>query len=470
LTSRSTVLNRGKSLTDRFRLAKLEKHEFEIEVKSLEEIDKARILHSRMWFSGLSREYLEVIVDKRRYWTIIRHTNFNPRLISFITDPSRFEGVPPSDYWSYIEETLENPIDVWEHVFISQLTDWSRLTVLLVVFAGGSIEERRLRSCYESLSSEPLVQNYVGDSDFDMGLRVLVGSVLNRRVETGNATLTLFNPSIADYVLRKASKSVQQLAGVMSALLDVRSLDNFQKLRVNGIVDPSVHTEVIRHLCKTKLTGGSVHPDNVICLARLCELALQHCNVDGESLPKIHQFSQAVSNLPECSTYLAAIAPILKFELENQLISRETVARLLNSFDASDLDREELEVISKISPLLPIDIQSVFSDSLRFSIVDYWQNSLNEEIVERDILGDFLDTDCTSDAEKLVRIELDRILGDYGIAFTHADRDEMMKYVDVGDIIYGNIKRSMHDERDDDRGYVDRGAGEIDDLFSFDLP
>jgi adenylate kinase family enzyme len=470
LTSRSTVLNRGKCLTDRFRLAKLERHEFEIEVKSLTEIDKARILHSRMWFSGLPRQYLEVIVDRRRYWKIIRHSNFNPRLISFITDPSRFEGVAPSDYWSYIEETLQNPVDVWEHVFSSQLTDWSRLTVLLVVFAGGSIEEGRLRTCYECISSEPLVQNYVGDSDFDMGMRVLVGSVLNRRVETGNVTLTLFNPSIADYVLRTTSNSVQKLTGVMSALLDISSLDNFKKLRVNGIVEPSVYSEVIRRLCTTKLSQDAIHPGSVVCLARLGELAVHHCNFEDGLLPEIHRFVRAVSVLPNCSAYLAAIAPILKYELDSDLISKEALARLLDSFDASDLDGEELEAVSKISPLLPIDLQSVFSDTLRAAIVEYWQNFLKEEIVERDILGDFFDAERDSDAEGLVQEELRRILGDYGIDFTQADHLEMMKYIDVGDIIYGNIKRSMHDDRDDDRGYVDRGAGEVDDLFSFDLP
>lgn len=470
LTSRSTVLNRGKSLTDRFHLAKVEKHEFEIEVKSLAEIDKARILHSRMWFSGLPREYLEVIVDKRRYWTIIRHANFNPRLISFITDPSRFDGVPPSDYWSYIENTLQNPIDVWDHVFSNQLTDWSRLTVLLVVFSGGSIEERRLRSCYESLSSDTLVKNYVGDADFDMGMRVLVGSVLNRRIEPENITLTLFNPSIADYVLRKTSNSVQKLAGVMTVLLDTRSLDNFQKLRINGIVEPSVHTEVIRRLCKAKLSGHAIHPESIVCLAKLGELAIQYRKVEDGSMPEIHQFVDAVSFLPECSTYLAAIAPLLVYELNGQLISKEATVRLLDSFDASDLDRDELEAVSKIQSLLPPDLRAVFSAFLKSAIIEYWQNSLNEEIVERDILGDFYDTESTSRADRLVQEELGRILDDYGIDFTRADHDEMLMYVDVGDIIYGNIKRSMPDDSDGDRGYVDRGASEIDDLFSFDLP
>ena len=58
LTSRSTVLNRGKSLTDRFKLAKLERNEFELEVNSLSELDKAKILHSCIWFSELSRKFV----------------------------------------------------------------------------------------------------------------------------------------------------------------------------------------------------------------------------------------------------------------------------------------------------------------------------------------------------------------------------------------------------------------------------
>lgn len=470
LTSRSTVLNRGKALTDRFKLAKLEQHELEIEVKSLSEIDKARILHSRLWFSRLPRDYLEVIVAKRKYWTIIRHPNFNPRLIAFITDPSRFAGVMPTDYWSYIEKTLQNPIDIWDHVFSSQLTDWSRLTVLLVVFAGGSIDERRLLRCYESLSSDALVRNYVGDADFDMGMRVLVGSVLNRRVEGNDVAVSLFNPSIADYVLRKTSNSALKLSSLMTVLLDIRSLDNFEKLRLNGIVTLDVYVDVIRHLCKTKLATGLLHPDSVFCMARLCELALQHCDVGSYAIPEIHRFVQAVSELPECSIYLAAVSPLLVYELQNHLIFNESLARLLHGFDATDMNSEELESVSKILPLLPVNFQSALDGTLRSAVVDYWQNFLKEEIVERDILGDFFEYEDASRAERLIEEELGRILGDYEITFTQGECDQILRYVDVGDIINGNIKRASHYDDDGDRGYVNRGPSEIDDLFSFDVP
>jgi len=470
LTSRSTVLNRGKTLTDRFRIEKLDQHEFEIEVKSLSELDKARILHSRLWFSGIPREYLEVIIGQRKYWKIIQHTNFNPRLIAFITDPSRFNGVLPADYWGYVEGTLQNPIDVWDHVFNSQLTDWTRLTVLLAVFAGGSIDERRLRFCYDSLSSNALVKNYVGDANFDMGMRVLVGSVLNRRVDGNDITFSLFNPSIADYVLRKTSNSVSKLCGLLTALFDIRSLNNFDTLRVNGIVAHEVYVDVLRQLCRTKLALDSLHPDCVVCEARLCELTLQHCDVGNHAIPEIYRFVHAVSELPACCQYLSAISPILVYELQNQLISEKTIAKLLNGFDAGDMDSEELESVSKLLPLLPENFQSAFDDSLRSAIVDYWQNFLEREIVERDVLSDFFDYEDATHAERLIEEELGRILEDYGITFTQSECDEMLRYVDVGDIINGNIKRASHYDDDGDREYFDRGPSEIDDLFSFDVP
>nr|WP_315489349.1 restriction endonuclease [uncultured Rhodoferax sp.] len=470
LTSRSTVLNRGKTLTDRFRIEKLDQHEFEIEVKSLSELDKARILHSRLWFSGIPREYLEIIVGQRKYWTIIRHPNFNPRLIAFITDPSRFSGVLPADYWGYVEGTLQNPIDVWDHVFNSQLTDWTRLTVLLTVFAGGSIDERRLRSCYESLSSNTLVQNYVGDADFDMGMRVLVGSVLNRRVDGSDITVSLFNPSIADYVLRKTSNSVSKLGGLLTALFDIRSMDNFDMLRANGIVTLEVYVDVLRQLCRTKLSTGSLHPDSVVCEARLCELTVQHCDVGNHPMPEIHRFVLAVSELPACCQYLSAISPLLVYELQSQLISEEAIAKLLNGFDAVDMDSEELESVSKLLPLLPENFRAALDGSLRSAIVDFWQNFLEREIVERDVLSDFFDYEDSDQAERLIEEELGRILEDYGITFTQSECDEIMKYVDVGDIINGNIKRASHYDDDGDRSYVDRGPSEIDDLFSFDVP
>lgn len=470
LTSRSTVLNRGKSLTDRFKLARLEQHEFEIEVKSLAEIDKARILHSRMWFSGLSREYLEVIVDKQRYWKIIRHANFNPRLIAFITDPARFDGVLPADYWAYIENTLQNPIDVWDHVFNSQLTDWTRLIVLLVVFSGGGIEETKLRSYYDNLATNPLVQSYNGDSDFDMGMRMLVGAVLNRSVDGPRAVLSLFNPSIADYVFRKTSTSQQKLTMVLSAFNETRSLNNFLKLILNSIVPLSVGKCVIDALCKTKLSMDFKDID-ISYQARLGSAALEMRVPSESALRNVLAFLDRVALIPNCAEYLVDVAPMLPHVLKNGWVSIDTISKFLFPIEEGKFDRDSLAAVAKILPWLPAEVKTRFIGVFKPAVVDYWQNSIQDELVERDILGDFYDADDMDSAEALVEVEVNGLLAEYGIGFDAAEIESILQYAHVDDIIQGNIQRSADDPgNDDQRGYVERGTSEIEDLFAFDLP
>jgi adenylate kinase family enzyme len=51
LTSRTTILNQGKSLSDLFRIHNVERSEFEIRVDSLTELDRAKILYNHIWIT-----------------------------------------------------------------------------------------------------------------------------------------------------------------------------------------------------------------------------------------------------------------------------------------------------------------------------------------------------------------------------------------------------------------------------------
>jgi adenylate kinase family enzyme len=66
LTSRSSILNQGKYLSDLFSLAKTEKNEYEVRIDSLTRYEKARILYAHVWHSSLPDEMLDqIFVDKR---------------------------------------------------------------------------------------------------------------------------------------------------------------------------------------------------------------------------------------------------------------------------------------------------------------------------------------------------------------------------------------------------------------------
>jgi len=83
LTSRSNILNQGKRLSDLFDIKNVNRNEYELSITSLTDIDKAKILYNHIWFGDLDEGYISEIYKEKRYFQIIKHKNFNPRLISF---------------------------------------------------------------------------------------------------------------------------------------------------------------------------------------------------------------------------------------------------------------------------------------------------------------------------------------------------------------------------------------------------
>lgn len=92
---------------------KIQNNEFMLTIEDLTELDRARILYNHIWFSNLTEDYIDEYYKEKRYRDIINHNNFNPRLIEFITDTERFNFSKSTDYWDYIERTLDNPKDIW---------------------------------------------------------------------------------------------------------------------------------------------------------------------------------------------------------------------------------------------------------------------------------------------------------------------------------------------------------------------
>jgi len=152
LTSRTNILNSGVLASPYLLNYKIRKNELLITIDQLSKMDKARILYNHLWFSKLEENYIDEIYKNNRYLDIIKHRNFNPRLIEFITDIDRV-NVPPSEYWVNILRTFENPKDIWNDCFKVQNNAFVRSLVLLTVLNGGTIKEEDLRSSYGRLNT-----------------------------------------------------------------------------------------------------------------------------------------------------------------------------------------------------------------------------------------------------------------------------------------------------------------------------
>jgi hypothetical protein len=236
LTSRSSILNQGKLHSELFKINKIGRNEFELNITKLDLFDKAQILYNHIYFSNLPREYIDQFYYQKRYREIIKHKNFNPRLISFITDAQRYDSLDSNEYWEKITSQIDNPKDVWEFVFEQQVDDIQRIIINLVVINNHPVPEQELYTNYIDYCNFKNLN--IKELNFQKSLKVLTGSLLNRYINEENevASYHLFNPSIADYVLPKILKNPEELSILITCRNSIESIGSLFLLKNQKII------------------------------------------------------------------------------------------------------------------------------------------------------------------------------------------------------------------------------------------
>ncbi|MEP1151428.1 MAG: restriction endonuclease [Balneola sp.] len=256
LTSRTNILNSGILHSSIFSNNKIRNNEFLIEIKSLTDLDKARILYNHIWFSQLEESFIDEIYFNKRYMNIINHKNYNPRLIEFITDIDRIGISDAKDYWSYIENTLDNPKDIWSDCFKRQNNQFVRALVNLVVFNGGSISEKELKESYSKFVELQMLQNNSHtEKDFESMSRLATKSFLKRDNFYGEIVYGLFNPSISDFVIYDLKDDLNKLKKMFESLMNRKSLFHLRSIEREEIVSKVITTKLKEYLFEQSLVN-----------------------------------------------------------------------------------------------------------------------------------------------------------------------------------------------------------------------
>lgn len=230
LTSRTNIVNRAYEYSQPYRNYRLKQSQYIVDVGKYDEITKAQILRNHLKLSDLEANCIQDVVRLKKYNEIIRHRNFNPRLIEFVTRNVNFEDSNKS-YLDFVKDSLDNPKEIWHQCFTAQLNQFQRLLVKLVVANRNTIVEKYLKSAYERakvLYSLPIPEQE--RVDYEYTLNICERCILNRTIEKisyphyhEKTIVTVFNPSVSDYVL-PSIKNDAELEKLCSALRTVESI------------------------------------------------------------------------------------------------------------------------------------------------------------------------------------------------------------------------------------------------------
>ncbi|MDN3594316.1 restriction endonuclease [Zunongwangia endophytica] len=259
LTSRTNILNKAYSFSHQFQNGKIRDNEFLLRVENLTLIDKAKILYNHIYHSQLAKEYIDKIYQEKRYKAIIKHRNFNPRIIGFVTDSVRVGNIKSENYWNYIKKSLEHPEDIWADYFQNQTDDCVRALTFLTVYNNGKISEDLLRESYNQfLEIHSINLGDHSDKSFEAVRKLATKSLLNRNhIGVDKYEYTLFNPSIADFILNSYSGESQLISNILISLNSENAISYFKSISLSGKVKKlclrSVQEKLFKNFYQKKL-------------------------------------------------------------------------------------------------------------------------------------------------------------------------------------------------------------------------
>lgn len=461
LTSRSTILNQGKFFIDAFENENLKRNECELRIDALRTIDKGRILYNHIWHSGLPDDFREEFYIDKRYRKIISHKNFNPRLISFITDPSRSESECSAEYWPYIERSLADPSRIWGHPFDVQLDSSQRAIILLVVLNRRRIDEKGLAEAFHRLIERPGNQNLRGRHDFGSYVRLLTGSFLSRIFESGHqVAFDLFNPSIGDFLLRRYSTDIRMIREGLICLQSASGIETLLSIRRAGLIPANTANEICRDILtevyKSEQEGYGTPFISIICNEVL------FFDADNKYLPNAVRFILEKGSIGEQDRSLCMIKHCLHF---GKISAMDAVDFLIRNFEEIQSDDDVFDA-AEIINTLPEKMaeRSVLLERILEHVMELASESLSDFIEISEAFSGVDWNDAEQAEDNVVRMIQEKF-DELGVTIGNDQARAVARSIDIEDLLHSYIINS--DDPGD--GYtspeLSAGPDEIDDLF-----
>lgn len=189
---------------------------YRIDLNEISRYDKGKILYNHIYNSKLPKDYFDEIKKFARYEKIVSHSNYNPRIIQYVTRKVNYSRLDPSKYFDYIMNNLKNPHDVWNEEFVNRMNIIDRIFMnTLYSLTNTNINNKILEECFNFRckyidSIDSTLNNY------DIVMSRLSNSVIKIIADHDNKKIGVINPSINDYIHHSINKNVSEINSIIS--------------------------------------------------------------------------------------------------------------------------------------------------------------------------------------------------------------------------------------------------------------
>ena len=217
LTTREYLLNQARSVHEELNNRMIDVAKCTISLGNYTKIIKAKILYNHLYFADIDDNFRLEILKDGFYNKIINHSNYNPRLIEFVTNKYNLQCMNNGEYNKFILKTLNNPSELWDYAFKKQISKISKHLLLIMLMH----EKEVIDNIREYLSE-------YSEEEFKDSLKELEGSfvMLNKNTLMDDIYITFHNPSVIDYLHNQILDNQEHLEYLISKSKACSNLEN----------------------------------------------------------------------------------------------------------------------------------------------------------------------------------------------------------------------------------------------------
>lgn len=181
-------------------LDKKEYKAYVIDMSNVSLIEKAKIFYNHLYFGKVPTEYREDIKLNKNYIKIVRHNNYNPRIMEFVTSNRQLVDIPPSSYADFVLKCLNEPTEIWDNEYSRRLKEVDRILLNTIYsLTNTTISIDVVKSCFEYRISK--MQGIdLSINHFEQSLKRLQDSMIKIVDDKGYRKLSVANPSVNDFL------------------------------------------------------------------------------------------------------------------------------------------------------------------------------------------------------------------------------------------------------------------------------
>ena len=226
MNSRVTIYREASERTQSLvnSLDKKEYKAFVLDMTNVSALEKAKIFYNHLFFCEVPQAYRENIKKDKNYNRIVNHTNYNPRIIEFVTNKRQWESVDPDEYTEFILRCLNNPEQIWKNEYERRLGYPDRiLLTTLYSLTNAAISVDVVKKCYEHrISTKQGIDLSI--NHFEQSIKRLQDSMVKIVDVHGRKMLSVANPSVNDFLFAHLEKNLPEREEIVGASICVRQL------------------------------------------------------------------------------------------------------------------------------------------------------------------------------------------------------------------------------------------------------